>query len=95
MTDIEKLTNEITNDKELMEKLGNAKDSHEVSMLLAEKGVNLSAEQIDEFMSQQDGSGELSPDELENVAGGFKLRYINPFYWVGRLIAWGVTKDMC
>ena len=46
-------------------------------------------------MDQQQGAGELSEEDLEKVAGGgFKLRYINPFYWVGRLIAYAVTKDM-
>ena len=47
-------------------------------------------------MKQSFNSGELTENDLENVAGGgFKLRYLNPFYWVGRLLAYAVTKDMC
>lgn len=92
--DIQETTNAVLKDEELMHRLENAKDSKEVSELLAEKGIAISAEKIDEFMNQQLELGELSEEDLEKVAGGgFKLRYINPFYWVGRLVAWAVTKD--
>ncbi len=92
---VQELTSEIMNDKELMTKLENAGNAQEISELLAGKGVKISAEQIDEFMARELNSGELSEEEMENVAGGFKLRYLNPFYWLGRLLAKAVTDDMC
>ncbi len=92
---IQELTNAVTSDSDLMARLEKAQNAQEVSDLLAEKGITVSADVIDEFMDQQQGAGELSEEDLEKVAGGgFKLRYINPFYWVGRLIAYAVTKDM-
>ncbi len=95
-TNIQKVTNDLLSDAELMSKIERAETSNEVSELLAEKGVDISAETIDAFMRERSELGELSENELENVAGGkFKLRYLNPVYWVGRLIAYAVTKDMC
>ena len=94
--DYQEITNEVLNDKDLMARLEKAESSQEVSQILAEKGVNIAPEAIDEFMKQPLDAGELTEDDLEKVAGGsFKLRYLNPFYWVGRLIAWAVTNDMC
>ena len=94
-TNIQEITNAVINDENLMSRLEKAENSQEVSVLLAEKGVDISPETIDEFMKQPFESGELTENDLENVAGGFKLRYLNPFYWVGRLLAYAVTKDMC
>ena len=52
------------------------------------------ADAVDKFMIQQLGDGELNEDQLEAVAGGaFKLRYLNPLYWVGRLIATFIPFD--
>ena len=91
------MTNTVISDSDVMARLANVADAQEVSEILAEKGINISAEAIDEFMIQQIGEGELNENQLETVAGGggFKLRYLNPFYWVGRLLAWAVSKDMC
>lgn len=90
------MTNTVISDSAVMARLENAADAQEVSKILAEKGINISAEAIDEFMAQQLGEGELDENQLEAVAGGgFKLRYLNPIYWVGRLFGWAVTKDMC
>ena len=93
--DVQKLTEYVLNDEELMSNLENANSAQEVSALLAGKGININAETIDAFMTQLLSNGELNEEDLENVAGGFKLRYLNPFYWVGRLLAYAVTKDMC
>lgn len=96
---VQELTNEILQDQDLVSRLETAESSQEVSELLAEKGVQITAEQIDTFMAEElngaEMEGELDEAALENVAGGFKLRYLNPFYWVGRLLAAAVTKDMC
>ena len=92
---VQELTNSVIKDEELMARLEKAQNAQEVSDLLAEKGIQVSPEVIDEFMDQQSGAEGLSDEDLEKVAGGgFKLRYLNPFYWVGRLIAYAVTKDM-
>ena len=91
---VQELTKELLNDKELVAKLENAENAQEVSELLAGKGVEISAEQIEAVMAKD--QGELSEENLENVAGGaFKFRYLNPFYWLGRLLAAATTSGMC
>ena len=91
---VQELTKELLNDKELVAKLENAENAQEVSELLAGKGVEISAEQIEAVMAKD--QGELSEENLENVAGGaFKFRYLNPFYWLGRLLAAVTTSGMC
>jgi len=96
-TNVRDLTNTVVSDEDLMFRLENAESSQEVSDLLAEKGIKITPEAIDEFMNQEVFSKEeLSEEDLERIAGGkFKLRYLNPVYWVGRLLAAAVTKDMC
>ena len=91
---VQELTKELLNDKDLVAKLENAESAQEVSELLAGKGVEISAEQIEAVMAKD--QGELSEENLENVAGGaFKFRYLNPFYWLGRLLAAVTTSGMC
>ena len=91
---VQELTKELLNDKDLVAKLENAESAQEVSELLAGKGVEISAEQIEAVMAKD--QGELSEENLENVAGGaFKFRYLNPFYWLGRLLAAATTSGMC
>ena len=91
---VQELTKELLNDKDQVAKLENAESAQEVSELLAGKGVEISAEQIEAVMAKD--QGELSEENLENVAGGaFKFRYLNPFYWLGRLLAAATTSGMC
>lgn len=86
----------LVDDGSIMVRLENAANSQEVSDILAEAGFNIDASKIDAFMDQLLGEGELDENQLDMVAGGgFKLRYLNPVYWVGRLLAWAVTKDIC
>lgn len=86
----------IMNDSSVMARLENAADSQEVASILTEKGFNIDASQIDEFMAQQFGEGELNENDLDAVAGGaFKFRYLNPVYWVGRLFGWAASKNLC
>ena len=96
-TNVKELTDSILHDKDLVARLENAESAEELSALLAEKGVEISPEKIDEVMAELPvQEGELSESDLEAVAGGkFKWRYLNPFYWVGRLLAAATTKDMC
>lgn len=93
--DINEKAKTVLDDKDLMAKLEKAESAQEVSDLLATKDVVIDAATINEFMENQIELGELNEDDLDKVAGGFKLRYVNPFYWVGRLMAWAVTKDAC
>lgn len=86
----------LVDDGSIMVRLENAANSQEVSDILAEAGFNIDASKIDAFMDQLLGEGELDENQLDMVAGGgFKLRYLNPVYWVGRLLAWAATKDIC
>ena len=62
---IQELTNAVTSDSDLMARLEKAQNAQEVSDLLAEKGITVSADVIDEFMDQQQGAGELSEEDLE------------------------------
>lgn len=93
-TNIQEITDAIINDENMMSRLEKAESAQEVSELLAEKGVSIAPEAIDEFMKQSCDSGELTEDDLENIAGGgFKFRYLNPAYWLGRLIGAAITKS--
>jgi len=49
--------------------------------LFAENGVVVTKEELEECTSI-----ELSEDDLANVAGGVWHDYINPGYWLGRLL---------
>ena len=71
--DIQAMTDSVLNDKDLMTRLENCGSSQEVSELLAEKGIEISAEKVDEFMMQQLGSEELNEEALEKVSGGSVL----------------------
>ena len=92
----QELHDAIVNDNDVMARLQAAADSQEVSEILAEKGFHIEPSKIDEFMNQLVGEGELSEDQLDAVAGGgFKLRYLNPIYWVGRLFGWAASQNLC
>ena len=58
---------EVSKDKAFLEKLQNAGTPEALIALAAEKGFQLTAEDLKQ---PEAASGELSDDELENVAGG-------------------------
>ena len=60
---------ELGNDREFIGQLKAAADSTEIQKLFADRGISVSAAQIDELLAD-DRNGELSLDELDNVAGG-------------------------
>ena len=62
----------LQNDKEFMDKLAEANDVESIKALLAAKGIEMSDEEIKEALDRSDG-GELSENDLENVAGGFSV----------------------
>ena len=79
MTKLERL-NELYSDPEMARKLNAAPTEEDLRLMLAENGVELTAEEMtgvlkelaalaEESMSEE----ELSEDQLENVSGGFSL----------------------
>ena len=55
---------------ELFEKAKEAKSAEELLSLAKENGVELTKEEAQEYFAQLNKSGELSDEELDNVAGG-------------------------
>lgn len=70
----------MSNEK-LAQQLAACKSNEETLKVLADNGIQVSAEEMDELMEAakvQASEGELSEDSLENVAGGAKFRFIVP-----------------
>ena len=57
-------------DKELFEKAKGAKSAEELLSLAKANGVELTEEEAAEYFAQLNKSGEISDEELDNVAGG-------------------------
>ena len=55
---------------ELLEKAKGAKSAEELLTLAKENGVELTEDEAAEYFAQMHQSGELSDEELDNVAGG-------------------------
>ena len=55
---------------ELLEKAKEAKSAEELVSLAEENGVELTEGEAEEYFAQLNKSGELSDEELDNVAGG-------------------------
>ena len=55
---------------ELIEKAKLAKSAEEIFSLAKENGVQLSADEANTYFDELHKSGEISDDELDNVAGG-------------------------
>ena len=79
MTKIEKL-NQIFEDSAVMEQVSTLRDPDEIRAVLEEHGLTLSAQELDEILlavgesvSQLMPEGELSEDDLEDVAGGVSV----------------------
>jgi len=79
MTMNEKL-NTLLEDQDFIEKLTNTETDTEVQALLAENGVELTLEEINAVKKGVEAriseEGELSEDDLENVAGGVDIANI-------------------
>ena len=56
--------------KELLEKAKQANSAEELLALAKENNVEFTQEQAEAYFDQMNKSGELSDDELDNVAGG-------------------------
>lgn len=55
---------------ELIEKARQAKSHEELIALAKENGIELSEDKAKEYFEKLSASGELSDDELNNIAGG-------------------------
>ncbi len=67
--------------EKLAQQLAACKSNEETLKVLADNGIQVSAEEMDELMDAakaQGNDGELSEASLENVAGGAKLWMIAP-----------------
>lgn len=56
--------------KELLEQAKKAKSAEELMSLAKENGMELTKEEAEAYFAQLNKSGELSDEELDNVAGG-------------------------
>ena len=61
------------NKEELIAKLKEAKSADEILALAKENGIELTEEKAKELFAELNASGELSDEELDEVAGGFEL----------------------
>lgn len=85
MTDKEKmeLAEKVLGDSAVIEKLMDAKSTEEAKGVLAAEGLTLTDEEMDQLGKTLDavaaGDGELSEDQLEDVAGGILIA--GPAIW--------------
>lgn len=72
---MEEKLKELLKDESFVKELVDKETAEEAQALLASKGVNLTAEQLNEIRkgiaARIEGGEELSDEQLENVAGGF------------------------
>ncbi|MDE5753178.1 MAG: Nif11-like leader peptide family RiPP precursor [Oscillospiraceae bacterium] len=60
---------------ELIKKARQAKSPEELLALAKENGITLSEDEAKEYFERLNGSGEISDEELDNVAGGGCLSF--------------------
>ena len=74
MSEVQNLISEAFADAEFAEEMSMVETAEEAQAKLAEKGISLTLDEIDEIPKMMSmvsaGEGELSEDELEDVAGG-------------------------
>ena len=71
--------NAFLEDEAFLNKMLNAENPEQVSALFAENGITMSAKEVEILRSRLENAdgGELSEDQLENVAGGVDLDLID------------------
>lgn len=72
--------------KELIEKAKTAKNAEELIEMAKVENIELSAEEAAEAFAELYKTGELSDDELDNVAGGCEDEIPEPKYSVGDMV---------
>ncbi|MGN1103608.1 MAG: Nif11-like leader peptide family RiPP precursor [Candidatus Coproplasma sp.] len=71
---------------EMLEKAKTAKTAEELIKLAKAEGVELSEEEAAKYFAELNKAGELSDEELDNVAGGCDDEIPEPKYQVGDLL---------
>ena len=79
--------------KELLEKAKQANSPEELLALAKENDVEFTREQAEAYFEQMNKSGELSDDELDNVAGGTCYKGDRPITTIGNYCEFWTCKD--
>ena len=91
--------NALLEDEAFLNKMLNAENPEQVSALFAENGITMSAKEVEILRSRLENAdgGELSEDQLENVAGGVDLDLIddvlNSIVKVGERLFDSISRD--
>lgn len=93
-----KMISEAMKDIKFVEKIIDIKLPEEMQTAFAIKGINLSLEESQEIIStikklSESKSGEVSDDDLEEIAGGSNRSSVIPFAVVGGLVTAMVLAD--
>ena len=73
---------EVLSDEAFVKKLSELKSVEEVQIALREKNLEFSIEELTKLSEQFISSGELSSDQLEDVAGGLVTPFIVAAYGI-------------
>lgn len=86
----------MTFDQVLVEQAKEATSVEEIMQLAKESGIELNAEEAEQYYAQLHTSGELSDDELENVSGGGcgKPKIDEYTYRVGDCVSFDTGSDI-
>ena len=76
---------ENVNIKELLEKLKAAKSAEELVEMAKAEGAEIPADKAEELFARLNAEGELSDEDIENIAGG-ECRWFRPRKPVTRLL---------
>ena len=77
--------------EKLAKQLESCKNNDETLKVLADNGINISAEEMNELVKSlraQESGDELSEDALEGVAGGLKMAYMPVIVPLLRHLVW-------
>lgn len=93
-----KMISEAMKDIKFVEKIIDIKSPEQMQTAFAIKGINLSLEESQEIIStikklSESKSGEVSDDDLEEIAGGSNRSSVIPFAVVGGLVTAMVLAD--
>ena len=84
MKTLDEFIKEINDSKELQEELKNTRDVDAANAFLKKHDCAATADELAEYIRSQknDGQGELSDDEVSEVAGGFWMDIGAGWFWV-------------
>ena len=79
------MENNNINIKELLEKLQSAKSVEELVEMAKAEGAEIAPDKAEELFANLNAEGELSDEDIENIAGG-ECRWFRPIKPVTRLL---------